>query len=365
MKDIVLVTISLNKMAGGLEKNIVWLANSLSKRKYAVTLLTFDLLESTSFYQIHQNVKWKKIGLSEAHKKLTIIKKIKTIFAIRKILKTKYNPVVIIFHHGLLARIIFASIGLKLKLICSERNALSLYKWVKKNKFNLNFNLLFFVNKITVQFEKYIKDYPFFLRRKIIVVANPVVSQMSKRNSRCLDVDITKSFTILNIGRLSSQKNQDVLIRQFQRLSSRYPAWNLYIVGNGELELYLKNLIDYLNLTERVFIIEPNSNIRDWYEKADIFCMPSRWEGFPNALAEALSFGIPSLGLSDCDGVNQLILNNQNGFLCDIDNISNYLEILILDESLRNRLSLNAQQIIEKYSPIEIENKWISIIEEI
>jgi glycosyltransferase involved in cell wall biosynthesis len=363
MKEIVLVTISLNKMAGGLERNFIWLANSLSNQKYVVTLLTFDLQEATSFYGVNKNIEWEKVGKSEAHKKLSIVNKIQTIFAIRKILKPKTGSLVVVFHHGILARIFLASLGLKLKIICSERNALSLYKWVKKSKLNLNFILLIFVNRITVQFDKYVKDYPFFLRKKIIVIGNPVGSPNVNLYSDLQKADPLKTHIILNVGRLSSQKNQDILIRQFEKLVSKYPEWNLCIVGNGELGLPLKSLIDDLKLRNRVFIIEPSNDIEKWYTKADIFCMPSRWEGFPNALAEALSYGLPSVGLLECDGVNQLIKNNLNGFLCGVDEIADYLEILIVNEQLRKRFSSSALEILEKYNPLEAEKKWISMIE--
>lgn len=363
MREVVLITISLNKMAGGLERNIVWLANMLNKNNYKVTLITFDAPSAVSFYAIDKNIEWVKIGFSEAHKKTTILKKFQIFLAIRKNLRSKLNACVVVFHHGILSRVIFSSLGLKLRVICSERNALSLYNWVKKSKLNLNFILLLFVDKITVQFEKYINDYPFFIRKKISVIGNSVSPPFLDLDNECKDASFFKKKVILNIGRLSSQKNQDILIKEFKNLSLKYTDWNLYIVGNGELDLYLRNLIEELNLVERVFIVEPNNNIEYWYINADIFCMPSRWEGFPNALAEALSYGIPSLGLRSCDGVNQLIQSKHNGFLCDISEISHYLELLIVNEDMRKRLGINAKRIIEKYNPNEIEKKWLSILE--
>lgn len=365
MKDVVLVTISLNRMAGGLEKNIVWLANSLNKRGFKVTLLTFDSLEAVSFYVIEKDVSWEKVGISEPHQKISIFKKIQTLLNVRLILKSKNNCTIIVFHHGILARILFSSFGLKSKIICSERNALSLYKWVKKFKWNLNFILLFFVDLIVVQFRTYINDYPIWLRKKIIVISNPVAIPSSTETSFVREMRFTNERIILNVGRLSSQKNQDILIREFKKISSKYLNWKLYIVGNGELDLYLKELISKLNLSERVFIIEPNSNIRSWYKIADIYCMPSRWEGFPNALAEALSYGIPSVGLLNCDGINQLIINNFNGYLCDIQDISIHLEKLILDEELRKNFGHNAKNLIKKYDLAEIESNWVHMIEAI
>jgi GalNAc-alpha-(1->4)-GalNAc-alpha-(1->3)-diNAcBac-PP-undecaprenol alpha-1,4-N-acetyl-D-galactosaminyltransferase len=360
--EIILVTISLDRVAGGLERNFVWLANSLSKNGNNVTLITFDYKKALSFYQINRDVEWIKLNISKPHEKISIINKILTLIRLRNVVKKRKNCVIICFHHGILARIFFSTFGLGIKIICSERNSLSLYKWVKKPKFNLNFLLLFWVDKIIVQFERYKLNYPKLLMSKIIVISNPVHNILNDNQSNEIGLINDDRFIILNVARLSRQKNQDLLILEFKKIEKKYSKWDLYIIGSGEMELSLKELISKLCLQERVKIIKPVSNIQSWYKRANIFCLPSRWEGFPNALAEALANKLPAIGLTECDGVNDLIENNVNGFLCSENQISIYLEKLIADEKLRSIMAKNAEQILKNYDSFQIEKKWLFVI---
>ena len=120
------------------------------------------------------------------------------------------------------------------------------------------------------------------------------------------DVDIDpKLINILFVGRLTFQKNVSVLIKAFEYLPSNF---KLSIVGDGpELE-ELKELA--LHHPQRVKLFKPSNDLSIFYDSANIFCLPSRWEGFPNVIAEALSRGIPCVGFEECSGVPQLIFDN-------------------------------------------------------
>ena len=103
-----LATISLDDMAGGLERNIVALANWLSKNGHQVSLISFDYKNAQSFYQLEKEVKWFQMGLSQPHEPIGFFSRIRLIFNIRLALKKSNTSVIICFHHGILLRFFFS-----------------------------------------------------------------------------------------------------------------------------------------------------------------------------------------------------------------------------------------------------------------
>jgi len=103
-ETLVFCAISLHQMAGGLEKNIVLLANHFSEKKYNVEIITFDLPGSKSFYSINPNVIWHQTGVQLPHRSISFADRFKVLKNIHSVLNSKQDLVLIIFHHGILFR---------------------------------------------------------------------------------------------------------------------------------------------------------------------------------------------------------------------------------------------------------------------
>ncbi len=98
--------------------------------------------------------------------------------------------------------------------------------------------------------------------------------------------------------------------------------------------------------------------------KADIFAFPSAYEGFPLALTEAMSVGLPSVGFRNADGVNELIHHNVNGILCNdgVENFARGLSILMDSRELRKKLGNKAKEDMKQYKPNRIWDTWEKLI---
>ena len=108
------------------------------------------------------------------------------------------------------------------------------------------------------------------------------------------------------------------------------------------------------------------ASISDWYVSAHAFCLPSRWEGFPNALAEALATGLPCVGFTGCAGVRDLIKHEENGLLADgngnVDSLCDALSKVMSSSAMRDAMSNAAVESIESYDPETIFSLWESVL---
>jgi glycosyltransferase involved in cell wall biosynthesis len=352
-------------MAGGLEKNFVRIANYLATTGVSVHLVTFDRENAESFYEISPSIEWHKLGESSPHQKISFFARWRLIGRIRSIVKAKEARTdVIAFHHGILFRLILGSFLTGARILCSERNSLTLYKHIRKNKWNLNFFLLNFCSKIIVQFENYKFDYPKHLESKIVSIHNVVdaTDEIAKP-----DIAINGRFRILAVGRLCDQKNYICLINAFAKIASDYKDWDLCILGDGVMQSELDKLVANLNLKNRISIVPPVKNVSEFYKSSHIFCMPSKWEGFPNALAEALAHGLPAIGFSECSGVKDLITQDENGLLAegmsDSISLSNALKSLMEKPAKRADFGKIAFSKMKEYQPEKVLPKWKELLE--
>lgn len=367
MSKVLLGTISLDRMAGGLEKNIVLLANFLAGAGHNVELVTFDLPGATGFYELDPRVGWQKAGRTRPHSPIGFRERLALIGRIRAIVRASDAPTVICFHHGILFRFWVAALGTRARIVCSERNSLQLYEHIRQSrKWSLNFMLLAVARRITVQFPGYVKDYPPWLRGRIRVVPNPIEPMARKATPAAPDV--TGRFTVICVGRLCAQKNQQELVRAFGKLAARFPLWDLKIIGDGfdrkEQEV-LANLVAEFGLDNRVFLPGKSNQVPDHLAAAHVFCLPSLWEGFPNALAEAMASGLPAVAFRSCAGARDLIEHEVTGLLAEPGNLEAMLADLMAAPERRAAMGIAAIKLTGRYSPRESFQRWQSLLDEL
>lgn len=112
---------------------------------------------------------------------------------------------------------------------------------------------------------------------------------------------------VVTVGRLDSQKGQWHLVRAFTKVVQQEPDAVLYIIGTGECERYLKKLIRLYKMEKHIFLPGYLSN-PFWYNaQAEVFVLPSMYEGFPNALAEAVCCGAPCIATDFHSGAREIL----------------------------------------------------------
>ena len=185
----------------------------------------------------------------------------------------------------------------------------------------------FFADKIIVVSKGVKKDLLQIsknLKGKVKVIYNPLISQKKKKleNRKFLRNKIwgkKTSYRILSVGSLKIQKDHFNLIEAFSLLNF-YKKCKLIIIGNGPLKKELINLVKIKNLDKNIFFIDFKSNLKIYYETADLFVSSSKWEGFSNVIAESLGYGLPVVSTDCKSGPSEILEKGKFGILVPIEN---------------------------------------------
>jgi glycosyltransferase involved in cell wall biosynthesis len=217
---------------------------------------------------------------------------------------------------------------------------------------------------IVAQTRRMADYFPKRLQKKISIIANPIeIPSLAADPAR---PGPNGRFRIIGVGRLAPQKGFDGLIESFALLADRFPRWDLTIFGQGAERERLENDIRRHRLADRVQLAGVTQDIHQELAKSHVMAFPSRYEGFPNALAEGLAAGLPAVGYAEVSGVEELILDGQTGFLVekaqDRVAFSDALARLMADESLRTRLGAQARENVTQWSPDRILRSWEKVL---
>lgn len=142
----------------------------------------------------------------------------------------------------------------------------------------------------------------------------------------------------------------------------------MVILGEGPLRSALEAQVREAGLGNRVFLPSRAGNVGEWYERADLSVMSSRFEGFPNTLAEALAYGLPAVSF-DCDtDPRDIIRQGVNGLLVPPGNVvglTEALDQLMGDAALRQRFASRAVEVRARFSIVRIAGMWETFFSEV
>jgi glycosyltransferase involved in cell wall biosynthesis len=338
------------------------LADALLARGFAVHLISWDEPGANAFYNLSAQVKWHRLDFHAG-----IADKLRRICAVVKVLRSHRIRVLVGFVMSGDKTIFAAAKLAAVQLIAAERNAPAIYqlrygaleRW-------LSFACLHLTDRIAVQLPGFVASYPRTLQDRIEVIPNPV--PLALRRARTQQPSSSGRFTLLSVSRLDRrQKRVHKLVSAFARIADRQSAWDLRVIGDGPEDTELRQLTCRLGLSARVRFERSTRNIFQAYADSHLFAIPSRWEGFPNALAEALAHGLPAIGFSEAPGVAELIGNGKNGWLADGSGdeaiLANVLDEAMSDADERARRAANAVSSMAAYPAEPLFDRWAKLIQ--
>ncbi len=342
--------------AGGTERMTTLVANELAKRGHQVGIIAL-MKEGEAFFEINPAVKIYYL-YPKKDKRASLIRD----FSRRKLLRKLYlseQPDIIVFSGS----------GRSMLNIPSARGFKTI-TWEHTNA-NTNWHLMHsFSRKLAVTFcdrvvtltERDAENY----RRKFgaknaVCIYNPTTFQRKKA------ADLSQK-NVLAVGRLSKEKGFDLLLDIWNKTYPKNKEWKLRILGDGPLKAELEQKIAKLKLGDSVKLVPFTKNIEKEYEKASIFTLTSRREGFGLVIVESMTLGVPVISF-DCEtGPREIIDHNKTGILVPTLNVEIFadeLDKLMKDEKKRNSLAQNGLKKAENFSVDKIINQWEKLLEEI
>lgn len=282
----------------------------------------------------------------------------------RRIIKA-YQPDVIHTHRHVLPYAFLASLGLKVKRVHTVHNVAQ--KEQTKAGKTINGVLFQHFNVVPValseEIQRTIQEVYGLPDNRIPVVFNGIDL------SRCIVKESyarKDTFTVLHIGRFMDVKNHELLLRSFARFKEHHSDARLQLLGDGELKENMMQLAGQLNITDAVEFAGLQSNVYPWLHNADVFILPSKFEGMPMTLIEAMGTGLPIIA-SDVGGIPDMLMDQKDALLIapKEENILVALESIYSDEEKRKRLGRNAWDKSAVFSAITMAKKYADIYENI
>lgn len=358
MKKIVFVIGSLEN--GGAERVVSVLTNFLAKKNEVHIVTT---MEDKIDYEINDKVTYKYI-MDDYENEQGIKKNFFRIFALRNYFNTIKPDVIISFLWATNIVSILACMFTKHNLILSERNDPN--HEPTSTKWRMIRNCLFRLRKrnyFVFQTQYAQSCFSSRIRKKSQVIFNPIKNNLPKV---CKE---EREKKIVCVARFVSEKNIDMLLRAFKKISYKEPDFELHLYGRGPLEQELKAETKKLGIEKKVIFKGFSKNIHDEIRNATVFVLPSNYEGISNAMLEALAIGIPSI-CTDCPayGTREFIQDGYNGYLINVGDEESLYEkcmCLIENKDIRDRFSLSSVKINELLNVTKICNQWEEFINRI
>tara|TARA_B100000989_G_scaffold85814_1_gene61581 strand:- start:10584 stop:11714 length:1131 start_codon:yes stop_codon:yes gene_type:complete len=211
--------------------------------------------------------------------------------------------------------------------------------FVRKFFWKLCSKNIYLITCPSIELKNHLKKLEIFENKKIMVLYDSVINIKEVNNKKKVPLpgDIIKSNYFLAIGRLTKQKNFDLLIKAFYEFNKINNSYKLFIIGEGEENKKILNKIHELKLENKIFLLGFKKNVYKYLKNSKAFILSSLWEEMGFVIIEAASCNTLVIS-SDCPNGPTEFLNNGNaGYLFNNNSVNDLVQNLIkFDRDERN-----------------------------
>lgn len=347
--------VNLRLTAGGSERVMALLANGFADRGIDTEMLI--LKEENITYEINDKVKLTNCFCPLIGNK--IIWHFRRIWSIRKAIIDSGADTIISFMWDINMNVILACLGLKKKIVISERadprneSRKKTFSFANRWIFPLADLIVFQTNEVK---EVYSKK----CRQKSVVIPNPVNPVANK-----IDINMNDPV-IVAAGRCTEQKNFRMLLQAFNIFYKNHTEYKLLVLGDGGLRDKLQREALNMECGKNVCFLGYVNDPNKYMQKASIFASSSNYEGISNSMMEALAMGLPAV-CTDCPvgGAAMMIDNDVNGILVPVNDakaMSDAFSKIADNKTFAEMLSTNSYNRSKDYTITKIVDRWLSEI---
>jgi GalNAc-alpha-(1->4)-GalNAc-alpha-(1->3)-diNAcBac-PP-undecaprenol alpha-1,4-N-acetyl-D-galactosaminyltransferase len=345
---------------GGAERVSVTLCNHWAERSWDVTLATFDDGSVPPFFPVARGVRHVCLGLHRRSKGVvhSVINNVRRVPSLRRFVARERPACILSFIDGTNVLALLAARGTGIPVVVSERVDPSQHPipWPWRILRRVTYP---WARAIAVQTESIAARFPASWRGHIVVIPNPVPTIAARTAASPKVVGARRS--IVGMGRLERQKGFDLLIRAFASIAASRPEWDLSIFGEGSERGVLEAEIARSGLSARIALRGLEPDTVGALSRADLFVLSSRYEGFPNALCEAMACGLPVIAFDCPGGPADIVRHGVDGLLIpaeNVDALAAAMAALTADPERRRALGSSASEVAVRFSLERIAPLW-------
>lgn len=360
------VTLVISSLGGGgAERVMTAMANHWASQGREVTLITYS--PSEDFYKLSTAVTRVRLNLLAPTRSLLHagLKFVWRWWSLRRAIQASKPDVVLSFMDKTNVLTLLACAGLRLRVAVAERTN-PVHYTIPRTWSRLRDVLYRHACAVVVQTESLrtwanLRCDP----ARVHVIPNALDEARLSAMTEAVKASTDSCWDgrIMAMGRMTPEKGHDLLLAACAQVLPEFPRWRLELIGDGPLRTALQAQQSEIS-NQVVFhgqLVEPFGTLK----AADIFVLPSRVEGFPNVLLEAMALGRPCVSFNCPSGPSELIDHEVNGLLVpaqDVAELATAIRRLILQPQVRAQLGAQARVSTTRFTEGAVMQQWDKVL---
>ena len=349
---------------GGAERVLSTMANCWAEAGREVTLVTLDSA-AEDFYELHPEIERVALGLMAKSTRPweAVGNNLRRLAHLRRAIRASPPDAVVSFIDRTNILVLLAALGMRVPVVVSER--IDATQQPPGRAWSVLRRVLYpMASAVVLQTEVMRRWAGEFIREnRTHVVPNlvqpaPVVQERAENSS--------SACSVVAMGRLTPQKGFDLLLRAFARCAVDHPDWSITILGEGTERYRLETLAEELGICDQLHMPGQIREPQEVLLSADFFVLSSRYEGFPNALLEAMASGLPVVSFDCPSGPRDIVRDGVDGSLVEdgnVDALAATMKRLMSDAAERARMSARSVEVTERFGLEKVMGMWEDVVD--